>query len=141
MPQFGYLTRRQMDPRPGRNYATEYYKQSASERARTQKFVETTILKVGELALTCPDGVHTLTQPMRGFQRRETRGAYSAYDVMNDMFEQMRSGKDIPSGMLGRWNRLMEPHGLAIEMVRETELPPSNNFDQLMTQDPDRDQS
>lgn len=137
MPQFGYLNRRQMDPRPGRNYATEYYRQSARERARTQQFVEATIQQVGELALATPDGVATLSAPMRGFQRRETRGAYSAFDVMNDLFTQMRSGKDIPSGMLNRWNRLMQPHGRAIEMVLETELPPPNSFDQLMMQDPD----
>ena len=133
--KFGYTTRREMEPRPGRRYATIYYRQSAAERARTQAFVERTIQRIGQLALETPGGLEALNEPMPNFQRRETRGAYSAFDVLNDMFQQMRSGKDIPSGMLGRWNRLLEPYDLTIDMVLESELPPPTNLDQLFDHD------
>lgn len=126
MAKFGYRSRRKMDPRPGRTYATEYYKQGRQERARTQAFVERVIQQVGERALETPGGVETLMRPMKGFQRRETKGAYSAFDVLTDMLQQLESGKDIPSGILGRWNRLFEGTGQEIEMMPEGDLPPRN---------------
>lgn len=126
MAKFGYTTRRQMDPRPGKTYATEYYKQSAGERRRTQDHVESVIKKVGERALAMDGGVETLMAPMPRFKRRETKGAYSAYDIMKDLLDQLISGKDVPSGMLGRWNRLFENTGDEIDMVPEAELPPTN---------------
>jgi hypothetical protein len=125
MAKFGYVTKREMDPRPGRTYATEYYKQSAAERRRTQEHIERTIVRMGNHARDT-DTVEALTLPMKKFQRRETKGAYSILDIMSDMLEQMKSGKDIPSGMLGRWNRLFDGTGSEIEMVMESDLPPKH---------------
>jgi hypothetical protein len=129
--KFGYTHRREMDPRPGRKYSTVYYKQSARERARTQRHVETVIQRLGDRVLENPGSEQALLEPMPGFQRRETKGAYTAMDVISDMFEQMTSGKDIPSGMLGRWNRLFAGTGLEIDMVIESELPAPTEFNQL----------
>lgn len=129
--KFGYTHRREMEPRPGRKYSTVYYKQSARERARTLQHVETVIQRLGDRVLENPGAEETLLEPMPGFQRRETKGAYTAMDVISDLFEQMRSGKDIPSGMLGRWNRLFAGTGLEIDMVIESELPPPTEFSQL----------
>ena len=131
MPKFGYESIRKMEPRPGRNYATEYYKQSRAERARTEQHINLTIQRVGEKALENPGMEQLLVEPMRGFQRRETKGEYTAVDVMGDLLEQINCGKDIPSGMLGRWNRLFEGSGCEIDMVPEAELPDSNVFRQV----------
>jgi len=120
-----------MEPRPGRKYSTVYYKQSARERARTQRHVETVIQRLGDRVLENPGSEQALLEPMPGFQRRETKGAYTAMDVISDMFEQLTSGKDIPSGMLGRWNRLFAGTGLEIDMVIESELPAPTEFNQL----------
>jgi hypothetical protein len=129
--KFGYTHRREMEPRPGRKYSTVYYKQSARERARTQRHVETVIQRLGDRVLENPGSEQALLEPMPGFQRRETKGAYTAMDVISDMFEQMTSGKDIPSGMLGRWNRLFAGTGLEIDMVIESELPAPTEFSEL----------
>jgi hypothetical protein len=129
--KFGYTHRREMEPVPGRKYSTVYYRQSASERRRTQAHVERVIQRVGEKALENPGAEEALLQPMPRFQRRETRGAYSPVDIMSDMLGQMQSGKDIPSGMLGRWNRLFDGTGLEIDMVLESELPAATQFDDL----------
>jgi hypothetical protein len=131
MPKFGYQSTRKMDPRPGRTYSTEYYKQSRSERARTQEHVESVIRRIGDKVAENPGMEETLLEPMKGFQRRETKGAYTAVDVMSDMLEQLNSGKDIPSGMLGRWNRLFDGTGNEIDMVLESELPDRNLFRQM----------
>jgi hypothetical protein len=125
MAKFGYTSKRTMDPRPGKTYATEYYKQSRSERRRTQEHIERTIVRVGEHARET-DTVEGLTVPMKNFQRKETKGAYSIVDIMSDLHEQMKAGKDIPSGMLGRWNRLFEGTSSEIQMVLESELPPKH---------------
>lgn len=130
MPKFGYQSTRKMDPKPGRTYATEYYKQSRSERERTYQHVLRTIKSVGERAAE-NDGWDALKTPMKGFQRRETKGAYTPLDVMGDMLEQLEAGKDIPSGMLGRWNRLFDGYGCEIEMVVESELPPPSTFSEV----------
>jgi hypothetical protein len=131
MPKFGYQSTRKMDPRPGRTYATEYYKQSRSERARTQEHVESVIRRIGDKVAENPGMEETLLEPMKGFQRRETRGAYTAVDVMSDMLAQLQSGKDIPSGMLGRWNRLFDGTGCEIDMVLEADLPDTTLFREM----------
>jgi hypothetical protein len=131
MPKFGYLSIREMEPRIGRKYSTKYYKQSRPERLRTEEHIQQTILDVGQKALENPGMEQALLEPMKGFQRAETKGAYSAVDVMNDMLTQIQAGKDIPSGILGRWNRLFEGTGREIDMVPEAELPDSNLFRQV----------
>jgi hypothetical protein len=131
MPKFGYQSIKKMEPKPGRNYATEYYKQTNSERNRTQEHVERIIHSIGQQVQDNPDAEQVLLQPMKGFQRRETKGAYSAMDVISDMLTQLQSGKDIPSGMLGRWNRMFDGTGHEIHMVPESELPPPNVFTQV----------
>jgi hypothetical protein len=47
----------------------------------------------------------------------------------------MASGKDIPSGMLGRWNRLFANTGNSIDMVPERDLPPPTNYNNLFGDD------
>lgn len=123
MAKFGYTSKRTMDPRPGKTYATEYYKQSAAERRRTLAHIENTIARVYQHA-SDTNTVEALNVPMPAFQRRETKGAYSIVDILSDLLTQMKAGKDIPSGMLGRWNRLFEGTNTAIEMVLESQLPP-----------------
>lgn len=123
MAKFGYLNRREMEPRPGRNYATIYYRQSASERRRTQRHIEQTIQDLADRAGETPDGLEALTDPLPGFRRRESQGNYSAVDVMSDLLTQMQSGRDIASGLVGRWNRLFAGTGREIDLVPEQDLP------------------
>ena len=122
MPEFGYLTRRDMEPRPGRTYATQYYLQSRRERRRCQEFVERTIQDIGTAALEDAAATEALMEPLRRFPRENRRSDYTALDIMTDMLTQLQSGKDIPSGILGRWNRLMASAGRDIRMVPESEL-------------------
>ena len=131
MAKFGYLNRRQMDPRPGVRYATEYYRQSAVERARCQQHIEQVIQQVGTLALTTDENLQAISEPMPGFPRSRGQPNYSALDVMRDLILQLDSGRDIPSGMLGRWNRLFAGTGLDLDLILESELPPATEFAKL----------
>jgi hypothetical protein len=131
MAKFGYTSRRKMDPVVGRKFSTEYYKQSRKERARTLSHVDRVLQQLGEQALSDPEALTEITKPLKSFARKETQGHYSALDIIGDMSEQMHSGKDIPSGMLGRWNKLFANTGLEIDLVPEQELPPTTTYDNI----------
>ena len=131
MAKFGYTSRRKMDPVVGRKFSTEYFKQSRKEQQRTQQHVDRILTQFGQDALADPEAMAAITAPMPKYQRRETGGHYSALDIISDLSEQMRSGKDIPSGMLGRWNRLFANTGNQIDLVPEADLPPTNNYNSM----------
>ena len=123
MAQFGYLNRLEMEPRPGRRYATIYYRQSSGERRRTLQHISRTIQDLADRASETPDGLEALTQPLPSFARRESQGHYTAVDIMSDLLTQMESGRDIASGLVGRWNRLFAGTGREIDLVPESQLP------------------
>jgi hypothetical protein len=51
----------------------------------------------------------TMRAPLRGFPRQGRQPNYSAYDILEDLYDYVvADSKDVPSGMLGRWNRLSE---------------------------------
>ena len=134
MAKFGYLNRTQMDPRPGVKYATEYYRQTATQRARCLQHIERVVQQVGEQALESQGNFDLISEPMSGFPRTGGLANYSALDVMRDLVDQLDAGKDIPSGMLGRWNRLFAGTGLELELVPESQLPPPTEFSKLFGQ-------
>ena len=107
MAQFKYKTIRQMQPRAGVKYATEYYKQTPAEYTRLYEHVKKTISTV-LLELDSIGQAHELEVPLKGFPRTNRKPNYTAFDVMNDMLEQLDMQRDVPSGILGRWQRLFE---------------------------------
>lgn len=131
MAKFGYTHRREMDPVPGRKFSTTYYKQNRKEQQRTKDHVGKILSQLGTDALSDPNAMAALTAPLSRFPRKETQGYYSALDIVTDMWEQMHSGKDIPSGMLGRWNKLFDGTGNELDMVPQADLPPQNNYNSI----------
>jgi len=107
MAHFYYTQLRQMEPRPGRKYSTDYYLQTPDQATQTYLHIQQVIIRVGTLAVSTQDGCRVLLMPLKRFPRTDGT-CYSAVDIMEDLFTQMRQGRDIPSGMLGRWNRLFE---------------------------------
>lgn len=119
MPQFGYTSTRKMDPVPGRTYSTEYYKQSRRERQRTEDFVTAQLERIGTPALTDPAYLDQLMRPLPNYKKKESHGCYSTGEIIADMYEQLKKGNDIPSGMLGRWNRIFEGTDNQIHLAPE----------------------
>jgi hypothetical protein len=135
MAKFGYTSRRKMDPIPGRKYSTEYFKQSARERSRTQQHVDRELERVGNHALSHPDLWEQFNQPDRDYPKDAKLGRkdyYSKAEIMADMCEWIhKPNQDIPSGILGRWNKLFADTGNEIELVSEEKLPPPTNYNNL----------
>lgn len=119
MPRFGYTSIREMEPVPGRTFSTTYYKQSRRERQRTEHFVTAQLERIGGPALTDERYLDELMRPLPKYRKKESSGCYSTGEIIADMYEQMKSGKDIPSGILGRWNRLFEGTDNTIDLEPE----------------------
>jgi hypothetical protein len=104
MAKFVPHSTKQMEPKPGAPYATTYTKVTAAQRNRLQKHVDDIILELCEASVN--QKCAAMERPLKGFPRSGAQPNYSALDIVADMQRQLASGKDIPSGMLGRWNRL-----------------------------------
>ena len=114
-----------MTPRDGVKYATEYYKQSPGEYSKLYEHVKTTIVEVVRAGNTY--GID-LTVPLKGFSRTGGKPNYSALDVLQDMLHQMDMERDVPSGMLGRWNRLFDANpDMQIQMEEQAVANPVFN--------------
>ena len=117
MPEFHYTSRKEMEPRPGVVYATTYYKQSLSEYTRLRAHIYRVAADIMAVSDSDSDYRKWLSTPLRSF-RKSTRGQYyTAMDIVTDMVEQFALQKDIPSGLLGRWQRLFEGTPWDIRLV------------------------
>jgi len=126
MAKFKYRSTREMEPRPGAKFATTYYRQTPAEYRRVQAHVEAVIADIidGAIATNQTD---LLSAELKNFPRTGGKANYSAADILMDMRDQLLSGKDIASGILGRWNRLLaEFPAECIDMIEHE--PETNNF-------------
>jgi len=103
--QFHYTSRKEMEPRPGTRFATVYYKQTQTEYNRLRTHIYAV---AAEIMAQCDGDLDTYrwwTTPLKGY--RKTQGAnYTPSEIVTDMVEQFVKQKDLPSGMLGRWQKL-----------------------------------
>ena len=106
-----------MPPRPGRAYATQYYLQPRLEYDRTHLHVIEVARAIIQVTDTDPEWNAWCGQPLRAFARSQRGRYYSLMEIVTDMLTQFSLGRDIPSGMLGRWNRLFEHTPWDIVMV------------------------
>lgn len=121
MPEFEYTSIRNMEPRPGRTYATDYYKQTVDEYNLLRTHVYRVAADIMSARDSSRDTLRWTGEPLKAF-RKSTRGqAYSLIEIVTDMVAQLADHKDIPSGILGRWNRLFADTPWTIEMVREAQ--------------------
>ena len=120
MATFYYRTIKKMEPRLGQRFSTEYYKQTQTEYQRLRDHVRTTL----EAAILAADKNHCLQDletPLKGFPKSQKQPNYTAFEVMNDLLEQLQLERDLPNGMLGRWNRLFANSSWAITLIPRTE--------------------
>jgi hypothetical protein len=111
-----YLKTRVMEPRDGVKYSTTYYQQNseqAQEAFRHVREVAESIVDACEKDLDLKEWVQS---PLKAFPRTGVRPNYSMEDIVSDLLNQLDSGKDIPSGMVGRWNRLFDQTPWDIEL-------------------------
>jgi len=65
-------------------------------------------------------------EPFKGFPRQGKQANYSMMSIVTDLTRQIISGKDIPSGMLSRWNRMFKGTPWDLILTKEAQPPPPN---------------
>lgn len=107
MTHFVYHTLKELKPKPGRKFATNYYQQTHQEHQRVQEHCQTTITKC-LWEFSAHGNLDIIHDPLPGFPRTGGQPNYSFWDIVSDLNDYLIAGNDIPSGMLSRWNRLFE---------------------------------
>ena len=128
--EFQYTSRKEMEPRPGVRYATTYYKQSLTEYRLLQQHVHWVAKEIMSATDADSDLRIWSAEPLKAFPKSSRRQHYSLMEIVTDMLTQMAQHKDIPSGILGRWNRLFEATAWDIRMTSGTPARPTT-FGQL----------
>jgi len=103
--KFVYEQTKQMTPKNNQSFATTYYQMTDTQRERLLKHVSEVAQEIYEHA-AATGTAGDLTEPLKGFPRLKGQPNYTAEDIITDFLGQLLQGKDAPSGMLGRWNRL-----------------------------------
>jgi len=115
---FKYRQTKVMEPRDGNAFSTTYYQQSAEEIARTYQHVLTVAREIVRCCENDPSLKEYVQSPLKGFRKLRADN-YSLEDIVGDLLKQLDLGKDIPSGMLGRWNKIFQGTDWDIELVQE----------------------
>jgi len=134
MAEFKYTTTKQLQPRPGTTFATTYYKQTESERERLKQHITTVSRQFALLAQHDPEAAAWLQQPLRGYRKSTAGEYYSAGEIITDMVRQFEQKKDVPSGMLGRWQKLFKNTEFDICLV-PAQRRPDTTYGQLFEND------
>ena len=117
MPKFTYQSERHMAPRSGRRYATVYYHQNQHQRLELFEHVTQVTDQLLTLMQQDAGAAAALQEPQTDFRRAETKGYYSALDIVTDLWHQLDAGRDATQGMVGRWNRLFAGTAHQLEFV------------------------
>jgi hypothetical protein len=120
MPEFQYTSKKTMPPRPGVKYSTDYYKQPISEYRLTVRHIQHVAKEVSRVCDEHSGWKVWCSSPLKGFPKSDNT-KYSLNDIVTDMLGQTIKERDIPSGMLSRWNRLF--HGTEWDLVMVTGTP------------------
>ena len=120
MPEFHYTTRKQLDPRPGTNFATTYYKQTQREYSRLREHIYRTAAEIMAVCDSDLDYYRWATTPIRSYKKSVKGEYYTPMEIVTDMVDQFAHQKDVPSGILGRWQKLFADTPYDIVMISGT---------------------
>lgn len=126
--EYEYYAIKELEPRPGNNFATTYYKIDKAETKRLQETVNALSDSIDKLSKHELQEIDSLLKG-KLTSKRDTKGRYSAKQIIKDLQKQLAQGKDVPSGMIGRWNRAFEGTELDIILVEAgTKQTQTNDF-------------
>ena len=88
---------------------------------KTLEHIQQVVEQITEVCAKDPEMRDWIQTPLKRFRRVTTgKDNYSLIDIVSDLAEQLEAGKDIPSGMIGRWNKLFDDTDWDIELVEYT---------------------
>ena len=120
MPKFQYKQLRKMDPKPGRKFATTYYLQSQAEYNRLREHVYGIHAQLMALVDSELEVYRWWTTQDKSFPKSTKGQYYTPKEIVEDMYDQLKKQKDVPSGILGRWQKLFADTPYDIVMISGT---------------------
>lgn len=115
--KFVYKTTLTLEPRPGTNYATTYYKMTDQERQRMIEWLGRIAQDIIAITDDSYDWAAWMSNPLKKFRKSRRGEYYTPMELITDMLGQLIEGRDIPEAMIGRWNRLCGGTDWAISMT------------------------
>jgi len=125
MARIFYKEIKQMEPRPGVKYATEYLIQNFRDRKKLKRHIADVLQGIAILEHDCPGFIKQMDEPLREFKKSRQGEYYSAWEIVEDMYKEAtgvkRDGtpKDFAMAPIGRWNRLFKDTDREIELELE----------------------
>ena len=116
MPRFLYRSTRTMEPRPGVNYATVYYKQSPAEHERIKEWFADRAQEIMEVCAIDPGIDHWYSSNLPRFKKSQRGQYYTSEELLTDILGQLMRGNDLPDAMLNRWNRWCDGTPWCVEL-------------------------
>ena len=130
-----YLATKQMTPRPGQRYATEYYKMRRDQRNKLRDFIVDVAQELFHAWDADRQAEIEAHQPLRGFKRLSEQNR-SLYDIVVEQLTEAlgtkRNGdpKDFAVAPIARWNKIFHDTEYEIELELEYSARP-NTFHKL----------
>ena len=115
--EFQYTSKKTMEPRPGTNFATVYYKQTQAQYSELRAHVYRVAAEFNAVCDSDLDYYRWATTPLKGYKKSVKGEYYTPMEIVTDMLDQFTHQKDLPSGMLGRWSKLFADTPWDIQMT------------------------
>lgn len=121
--RFNYRSTIIMDPRPGTNYSTIYYRQEPQDREELAEYIKQCIEQIVRCLMADDDASQWAKTPMKGY-KRIGKPNRSPSDILEEMLDEVdgkrRNGtpKDFAKAPIDRWNKLFSNTDYTIEMVK-----------------------
>ena len=133
-----YQKLEKMDPRPGVNYSTTYYKQSEEQRKKLSDFFKAKCKEIGVLVKTHAEVEVWLFEQDKRFKRDKKSPAKNKYktpaelitDIIGECDGTYKNGtklKDFAVAPIERWNKLFAGTSYEVEMVEQYGIKPNSS--------------
>ena len=128
-----YKSTKVLEPRDGNDFATTYYQQTHQQRQESLEHIQGVVEAITEVCTRDHDLRDWIQEPLKRFRRVTNKPNYSLLDIVTDLALQLEAGKDIPSGMIGRWNKLFKdtPWDILLEEELTSRATTSRAFNRL----------
>jgi len=104
---------REMKPRNGNSFATTYYNATKEENKLLMEFVSAFINGMEADLLSDPNEAGYLySTPLKGKHIKLTGQKYTIAEVLVDLYDQLKKGKNATKSMIDRWNSVFSGLGL-----------------------------
>ncbi len=135
---FRYQSLASMQPRPGKLYATRYYKQSEKQRKEQAVWILEKIIVLDDMISKNPQLEQAQNWPLQGFPKENKKQPNRSLkelllDMIGEIMGLKRNGdpKDFAEAPITRWNKFFSDTEFAFELQEGMSTRFETNFTEL----------